>query len=47
MIVAQINEDDRTLAQRPKVTSFGLVSDKQDKFLKKLKILLTVFLVKY
>ena len=45
MIVAQINEDDRTLAQRPKVTSFGLVSDKQDKFFsKEIEDLLTVFL---
>ena len=39
MIVAQINENDRTLAQKPKVTSFGLVSDKQDKYSqKRLKI---------
>ncbi|MDD2292080.1 MAG: ribonuclease J [Aliarcobacter sp.] len=45
MIVAQINEDDRTLSQRPKVTSFGLVSDKQDKFFsKEIEDLLTVFL---
>lgn len=45
MIVAQINEDDRTLAQKPKVTSFGLVSDKQDKFFsKEIEDLLTVFL---
>ncbi len=45
MIVAQINEDDRTLAQRPKVTSFGLVSDKQDKFFsKEIEDLLTIFL---
>ena len=45
MIVAQINEDDRTLAQRPKVTSFGLVPDKQDKFFaKEIEDLLTVFL---
>ena len=35
MIVAQINESDRTLSQRPKVSSFGLVSDKQDKFFSK------------
>ena len=45
MIVAQINEDDRTLAQRPKVTSFGLVPDKQDKFFsKEIEDLLTLFL---
>lgn len=45
MIVAQINENDRTLAQRPKVTSFGLVSDKQDKFFaKEIEDLLTIFL---
>lgn len=45
MIVAQINESDRTLAQRPKVTSFGLVSDKQDKFFaKEIEDLLTIFL---
>jgi ribonuclease J len=45
MIVAQINEDDRTMAQRPKVTSFGLVPDKQDKFFsKEIEDLLTLFL---
>jgi ribonuclease J len=45
MIVAQINENDRTLAQRPKVTSFGLVSDKQDKyFSKEIEDLLAIFL---
>ena len=45
MIVAQINEDDRTLAQRPKVTSFGLVPDKQDKFFsKEIEDLLALFL---
>lgn len=45
MIVAQINENDRTLAQRPKVTSFGLVPDKQDKFFsKEIEDLLTTFL---
>ena len=45
MIVAQINEDDRTMAQRPKVTSFGLVPDKQDKFFaKEIEDLLTIFL---
>ena len=45
MIVAQINENDRTLAQRPKVSSFGLVSDKQDKmFSKEIEDLLSTFL---
>ena len=45
MIVAQINESDRTMAQRPKVTSFGLVPDKQDKFFsKEIEDLLTIFL---
>ena len=45
MIVAQINENDRTMAQRPKVTSFGLVPDKQDKFFaKEIEDLLTIFL---
>ena len=45
MIVAQINENDRTMAQKPKVTSFGLVPDKQDKFFaKEIEDLLTIFL---
>ena len=45
MIVAQINENDRTMAQRPKVTSFGLVPDKQDKFFsKEIEDLLSTFL---
>ncbi|QKJ21423.1 ribonuclease J [Poseidonibacter lekithochrous] len=45
MIVAQVNENDRTLGQRPKVTSFGLVPDKQDKFFsKEIEDLLTTFL---
>jgi len=45
MIVAQINENDRTMAQRPKVTSFGLVPDKQDKFFaKEIEDLLATFL---
>jgi ribonuclease J len=45
MIVAQINESDRTMAQKPKVTSFGLVPDKQDKFFaKEIEDLLGVFL---
>ena len=33
MIVAQINENDRTLEGKPKVVSFGFISDKQDRFL--------------
>ncbi|APW64391.1 ribonuclease J [Poseidonibacter parvus] len=45
MIVAQINENDRTLADRAKVTSFGLVPDKQDKFFaKEIEDLLATFL---
>ncbi|WP_228200538.1 ribonuclease J [Arcobacter peruensis] len=45
MIVAQINENDRTLANRAKVTSFGLVPDKQDKFFaKEIEDLLATFL---
>jgi ribonuclease J len=45
MIVAQINENDRTLAQRTKVTSFGLVPDKQDRFFsKEIEDLLSTFL---
>lgn len=45
MIVAQINENDRTLAQKPKVSSFGLISDKQDKyFVKEIEDILGVFL---
>ena len=45
MIVAQVNEDDRTLAQKAKVTSFGLVPDKQDKFFaKEIEDLLATFL---
>ena len=45
MIVGQINESDRTLASRPKVTSFGLVPDKQDRyFSKEIEELLTTFL---
>lgn len=45
MIVAQINENDRTLAQKPKVSSFGLVSDKQDKyFVKEIEDILGIFL---
>ncbi|MGM0518915.1 MAG: ribonuclease J [Campylobacterota bacterium] len=45
MIVGQINESDRTLATRPKVTSFGLVPDRLDKlFSKEIEDLLTTFL---
>lgn len=45
MIVAQVNENDRTLASRPRVTSFGLVPDKQDKFFsKEIEDLLSTFL---
>ncbi len=35
MIVAQISETDSKLISRPRVTSFGLVSDKQDKMFAK------------
>lgn len=45
MIVAQINESDRTLAHKPKVSSLGLVSDKQDRyFIKEIEDILAVFL---
>lgn len=45
MVVAQINGNDRTLAQSPKVTSFGLVPDQQDRFFaKEIEDLLTTFL---
>ncbi|QKF80691.1 ribonuclease J [Halarcobacter ebronensis] len=45
IIVAQINANDRTLADRPRVTSFGLVPDKQDKyFSKEIEDLLVTFL---
>lgn len=45
MIVAQVNENDRTLAEKVKVTSFGLVPDKQDKFFaKEIEDLLATFL---
>ncbi|RBQ27120.1 MULTISPECIES: ribonuclease J [Arcobacteraceae] len=45
MIVAQINESDRTLVGKPKVASFGLISDKQDKFFTKdIEDILGVFL---
>ncbi|AXH13681.1 ribonuclease J [Malaciobacter mytili] len=35
VIVAQVNENDRTLAQKPRVTSFGLVPNKQDRVFSK------------
>lgn len=45
MIVAQINENDRTLEGRPNVASFGLISDKQDRFFtKEIEDILAVFL---
>ena len=46
MIVAQINENDRTVAGKPKVASFGLLSDsKQDRnFEKEIEDILAVFL---
>ncbi len=45
MIVAQVNENDRTLATRARVTSFGLVPDKQDRFFsKEIEDLLSTFL---
>ena len=44
MIVAQINENDKTLAAKPKVASFGLISDKQDKFfVKEIEDILALF----
>ena len=45
MIVAQINENDRTLAGKARVTSFGLVPNKQDRaFAKEIEELLGTFL---
>jgi ribonuclease J len=45
MIVAQINENDRKMEQRPRVSSFGLVPDKLDKqFSKEIEDLLLTFL---
>ncbi len=45
MIVAQINENDRKMEQRPRVTSFGLVPDRLDKsFAKEIEDLLLTFL---
>ncbi len=45
MIVGQVNENDRKMEQRPKVTSFGLVPNKQDRaFAKEIEDLLDTFL---
>ena len=45
MIVAQISENDRKLSERTRVTSFGLVPDKQDRiFSKEIEDLLETFL---
>ncbi|QDF27686.1 ribonuclease J [Halarcobacter anaerophilus] len=45
IIVAHINANDRTIVDRPKVTSFGLVSDRYDKhFAKEIEELLETFL---
>ncbi|RXK12719.1 ribonuclease J [Halarcobacter mediterraneus] len=45
MIVAQVNENDRKMEQRPRVTSFGLVPNKQDRaFSKEIEDLLDTFL---
>ena len=45
MIVAQINENDRKMEQRPRVSSFGLVPDKLDKqFSKEIEDVLVTFL---
>jgi ribonuclease J len=46
MIVAQINENDRSLASKPKVASFGFISDKQDRFFtNEIEELLNTFLL--
>ena len=46
MIVAQINENDRTLASKPKVATFGFISDKQDRFFtNEIEEILNTFLV--
>ena len=46
MIVAQINENDRTLEGKPKVASFGFISDKQDRFFtNEIEELLNTFLL--
>ncbi|WP_298750356.1 ribonuclease J [uncultured Arcobacter sp.] len=45
MIVAQISESDRKLSERTRVTSFGLVPDKQDRFFaKEIEDILEIFL---
>lgn len=45
MIVAQINENDRTVAGKPKVASFGLISDRQERFFtKEIEDILSIFL---
>jgi ribonuclease J len=45
MIVAQVNESDRTIASKARVTSFGLVPDKQDRFFaKEIEDILATFL---
>jgi ribonuclease J len=45
MIVGQINANDRKMEQRPRVSSFGLVPDKQDKmFSKEIEDVLVTFL---
>jgi ribonuclease J len=45
MIVAQINQHDRKIVERPHVRSFGLVSDKQDRnFSKEIEELLSTYL---
>ena len=46
IIVAQINENDRSLASKPKVASFGFISDKQDRFFtNEIEELLNTFLL--
>ncbi|MEA1920090.1 MAG: ribonuclease J [Campylobacterota bacterium] len=46
MIVAQVSEADSKLISRPRVTSFGLVSDKQDRaFAKEIEDVLEQFMV--
>jgi ribonuclease J len=45
MIVAQINENDRKMVEMPRVRSFGLVPDKQDKnFSTEIEELLVTFI---
>ncbi|RLA73293.1 MAG: ribonuclease J [Epsilonproteobacteria bacterium] len=46
MLVAQVNKSDSKLISKPRVTSFGLVADKQDKaFAKEMEDVLELFLV--